>query len=180
MAKATKKQLVDAVMPSATEIIDLLIQLEHVIQKKTFRELAKADKGTATQYSRAYAQMYDIVKRWEEVFKPFKNEFEQIKTVKLPSAMEREGVSTISLDDMKKRITVSSRFTASIKPDMKEEAYEWLRNNGLEDLITNTVNASTLSAAAKNMMEEKNKELPADKFNLAIIPTTSVTAIKGK
>jgi hypothetical protein len=57
---------------------------------------------------------------------------------------------------------------------MKEAAFEWLRENGLGELITETVNASTLSAQARKMLED-GTELDADIFNVSVFPTTSIT-----
>ena len=45
-------------------------------------------------------------------------------------------------------------------------------------LVTETVNSSTLSAAAKFELEEHGREFPEELFNVALVPTTSVTATK--
>ena len=74
------------------------------------------------------------------------------------------------------RVTVQYRLTASMKN--KEAAMKWLQDNGLGDLIQPTVNASTLAAVARGMIEEKNESLPDEYFTVSNLPTTSVTRKK--
>lgn len=78
------------------------------------------------------------------------------------------------------RVTVANKFSASIvdHPVLgKEPGYDWLRENGHGSLIQNTVNSSTLSAFAKNMLEENGVELPTDLFKTGVNPYTSITKI---
>ena len=72
------------------------------------------------------------------------------------------------------RVGVSHAWRASVRPDMGSRAKEWLRKNGKGDIVTETINASTLSAFAKQKAEE-NFDLPDDIFNVAQVPNTSVT-----
>lgn len=61
----------------------------------------------------------------------------------------------------------------------KQAAYWWLRLNGMGSLITETINASTLSAAARKQMED-GKDLPETYFKVDIVPNTSVTKVADK
>lgn len=128
------------------------------------------------EYTRAFVRVRGVKDRLDEVVKAFNSVYEELKTIKLPAKFEEAGVPTINLDEGF-RVTVGHRLFASIKGGMKEEAYQWLRDNDLADLVTETVNASTLSAVAKSMAEE-NRELNEDLFSVAILPTTSVTKTK--
>jgi len=103
----------------------------------------------------------------------------QLSTQLIPAAFERENISTFTTADGY-RVTLSTRFVASIKPDMKGEAWDWLRKNGLDALIVETVNASTLSAAGKKMIEDEGKELPEHLFNAHFMPSVSLTKTKKK
>lgn len=71
------------------------------------------------------------------------------------------------------RATVSNRYAASIID--KVVGFQWLRDNGHEGLITETVNSSTLAAFAKNMAEEEQKDLPSEIFKVSINQNISIT-----
>lgn len=96
----------------------------------------------------------------------------------IPELMRAAGVKTITVEGVG-RVTVSHRFSCSIidKTDTKP-AYDWLRANGLGDLIKETVNFQTLSATAKNLIEEEGRELPPDIFKTGTSAYTSITATK--
>lgn len=74
-----------------------------------------------------------------------------------------EGIGTV---------TVSYKFSCSM-PD-KDKGFEWLRANGHGGLITETVNSSSLSAFAKDMIETHGIDLPPDTFKTSSQPYTSI------
>jgi len=96
----------------------------------------------------------------------------------IPQLFEDNKVSTVTIgeDGAKFRVTVSELLRVSVGED-KDKAKQWLRDNGLSELIIETVNAGTLASAAKAMAEE-GKELDPDLFKSAIMKTTSVTKVK--
>ncbi len=96
----------------------------------------------------------------------------------IPEAFERESISSFTTDNGY-RVTVSQRFFASILEGMKDVAFEWLRKNKLGDLIQPTVNAGTLSAEGKRMLEE-GRELPEQIFSTHYKPSTSLTKVAKK
>ena len=136
----------------------------------------KEFEGNTTEIARAFVSLRSIRDELEELYKSVNKTYDLWKSDKLPSQFDAEGVPTVNLDEGF-RITVSHKVFAGIKKDQKEAAYRWLRENRLGDIITDTVNSSTLSAVAKTMMEE-NKELDAEYFNVHVVPTTSVTRTK--
>lgn len=71
------------------------------------------------------------------------------------------------------RVTVSYRFSCTM-PD-KEVGINWLKDNGHGGLVQETVNSSTLSAFAKDMLENEGVELPPDVFKVGTSPYTSIT-----
>ena len=94
----------------------------------------------------------------------------------LPELFEDEGVTTLNLVSGY-RVTVRHTMRASVKADAKGHAYQWLIDNDLGDLVTETVNASSLSATARTLNEE-GRELPSDFFNVATLPQVSLTKTK--
>lgn len=73
------------------------------------------------------------------------------------------------------RVTVSHRFSCSIITEDKRVGHEWLRANGHGELVVETVNASTLAAFAKDLLETKGQELPTEIFKVGTSPYTSIT-----
>jgi len=60
----------------------------------------------------------------------------------------------------------------------KDAGLNWLRANGHEGIIIETVNSSTLSAFAKSQLEEEGVDLPDDIFKIGTSPYTSITKVK--
>jgi hypothetical protein len=106
-----------------------------------------------------------------------KKRIDYSKEVTMPARMDEEKVKTFNTDRF--RVTRLSKVFASITGGQAAQgpAFEWLRDNELGDLIKPTVNASSLSAVAKNLIEN-GKELPDDLFSVAFKDSISVTVKK--
>lgn len=131
------------------------------------------ETGTAAQTALEYIVLKDMADKLEEAIKPFKATVSLFKEKRVPDAFEAEGVTTLNLANGY-RITTTSQARASIRAEAKEMAYQWLRDHEMEALISETVNASTLSATARQLMEE-GRELPDELFSVHIQNGTSVT-----
>lgn len=136
----------------------------------------KTEGADVVAMTRFLVQLRTLSEQVEATTKPFNDLYNEFKDVRVPKAFEDAGVPTVNLDEGF-RVTVSHKVRASVKGGMKEQALQWLRDNGLGDIVSETVNSSTLSAVARTMVEE-NRELDADLFSVHIMPTTSVTKVK--
>lgn len=108
----------------------------------------------------------------------------KLKDVILPEVFDRENLSSFTTTprrdgDKAVRVTISTRFMASINPEQKEAALEWLRGNGMADLIQPVVNAGTLSAELKRLLEE-GKEAPEELIKTYLKPGASLTKVTVK
>ena len=83
----------------------------------------------------------DRIKQKEIELKKLKKDSEIISGEVIPTIMTEMNVSTLKLADGS-AVEVKPIYGASISPDKKEEAFNWLRNNGLGDLIKNEVTVS--------------------------------------
>jgi len=101
----------------------------------------------------------------------------RLKTEIIPQLFEDHKTKTVTivLPDGDRRVTVSELLRVSIGED-KDKAKKWLKENGLADLVIETVNAGTLASAARTMAEE-GKELDPDLFKSIVMRTTSVTKV---
>ncbi len=74
----------------------------------------------------------------EQEYKEMKRKVELVSSEVIPTMMQEMNISTLKLSDGTS-VEVKPVYGASIPADKKEEAYEWLRENGLGDLIKNEV-----------------------------------------
>lgn len=120
-----------------------------------------------------------VVREYDELVKTAQKRLttihQKLRTETVPDKFEEAGISSVTVNGF--RFTRSETVRASMLPDKKEDCVLWLNENGLSDLVTQTVSSSTLSATARTLMEE-GKELPDESFRVYIQPNTSVTKAK--
>jgi len=163
-------------LPGSGNLIDKALGMQQDLAFLDQEWTKIRENGDIVDMARAFVVAHRLQSFIDEAAKAYNKLFELYKTKYMPEALEAAGVTHVPLSEGF-RIGMSARTWASVNKDQRDAAYEWLRNNGLGDLIQPTINASTLSAAAKAMLEE-NRELPEDLFKVAVVPTTSVTATK--
>jgi len=83
----------------------------------------------------------DHIKVVEENLKQLKKQADTLSGEVIPTMMTEMNISTMKLADGS-AIEVKPVYGASISADKKEEAFNWLRENGLGDLIKNEVTVS--------------------------------------
>ena len=83
----------------------------------------------------------DQIKITEESLKQLKQQAETLSGEVIPTMMTEMNISTMKLADGS-AIEVKPVYGASIPVEKKEEAFKWLRDNGLGDLIKNEVTVS--------------------------------------
>jgi hypothetical protein len=72
--------------------------------------------------------------------KKLKQEKHRLSTEAIPAVMDEMGVNRLDVDDVS--VSLKPFISASIPQDRREEAYQWLRDNGLDDIIKNDVTLS--------------------------------------
>ena len=83
----------------------------------------------------------DQIKIKEEELKKIKKDAEIISGDVIPTMMTEMNISTLKLSDGS-AVEVRPIYGASISPNNREAAFNWLRDNGLGDLIKNEVTVS--------------------------------------
>ncbi|PIZ29608.1 MAG: hypothetical protein COY40_06515 [Alphaproteobacteria bacterium CG_4_10_14_0_8_um_filter_53_9] len=111
-------------------------------------------------------------------------EYDILRMVLIPEAMERENLeSPVNVAGVGRVSLTGDLFVSvgaaepEVGKDYKNEFYGWLRDNNLEDLITESVNASTLKAWVKGRIREA-KPWPQDL--LKVTPYTRASITKAK
>ena len=90
------------------------------------------------ELARAVRAKSEEVQRLEAQFKEAKKQLLKLTDEDLPAMLLELGLSAFELDDGSK-VTVRPTYGAHIKAENKETAFNWLRANGFEDIIKNTV-----------------------------------------
>jgi len=83
----------------------------------------------------------DQVKADEELLKDKKRELERISGEVIPTLLSEMGLSSLKLADGS-AVDVKPYYAANISLKNREEAYNWLRSNGLGDIIKNEITVS--------------------------------------
>ena len=100
-----------------------------------------ADAGkTLSHLVRTLRNVEQEIKDAEEHLKALKQQKHKLSTEQIPALMDEMGVERLDVDG----VTVSRKLIvhASIPAGRKEEAYVWLRSEGLDDIIKNDVSLS--------------------------------------
>ena len=83
----------------------------------------------------------DQVKADEELLKNKKRDIEKISGEIIPTLLSEMGLSSLKLADGS-AVEVKPYYAANISIKNREAAYNWLRNNGLGDIIKNDITVS--------------------------------------
>jgi len=83
----------------------------------------------------------DQIKVNEELLKDKKKELERISGEVIPTMLSEMGLSSLKLADGS-AVDVKPYYAANISLKNREEAYNWLRSNGLGDIIKNEITVS--------------------------------------
>jgi len=105
--------------------------------------LNEVEHGATRQLSDFVRQMRSVESQIEDTeshLKSLKSEKHKLSTELIPQLMDEMGIERVDVDGA----TVSRRMivSASIPKDRREEAYDWLRENNLDDIIKNDVTVS--------------------------------------
>ena len=86
------------------------------------------------QYKSVGAQILAV----ESKLKELKAQEKYISEFTIPEIMEKQNLKTVKLKDGSE-LSVGKKFFASAKADKKLEAIQWLRDNGLGDIVDNNI-----------------------------------------
>ena len=106
-------------------------------------KFASVDTGTGKQLSDLVRKLRSVEQEIEDAelnLKALKAEKHRLSVENIPGLMDEMGVDRLDVDG----VSVSRKMIvhASIPQDRKEEAFAWLRENGLDDIIKNDVTCS--------------------------------------
>jgi len=100
--------------------------------------------------------------------------FDVLRTEVIPAKMDDDGIERITFDGIGRvGLTADMLVSATDKAGL----FAWLHENGFQDLIQPTINASTLKAFVKNRMKE-GKPVPEEYLRVIPFTRASITKVK--
>jgi hypothetical protein len=105
--------------------------------------VSRVDTGTGKQLSQLVRNLRTVevdIDNAEEHLKSLKQEKHKLSVENIPALMDEMGIERLDVDGM----TVERKMivAASIPVANREQAFDWLRSNGLDDIIKNDVTCS--------------------------------------
>ena len=128
-------------------------------------DIKSEDLGNISDLGRQLSELEDKIKLEEEHLKALKDEYRKLSEDTLPNKLRELGVSEFKLADGTS-MSIQPYYSARITPENRDVCFHWLENNGLGDIIKNTVSANFgrgEDEAAKSLM----KKLEDDGHNLS-------------
>jgi tRNA splicing endonuclease len=80
----------------------------------------------------------DEIANAEESVKKLKEKALHLSAIEIPAMMDEMQITKLKLRDGES-VEIKKIYGATIPKDKQEEAFEWLRNNGLGDVIKNDI-----------------------------------------
>ena len=100
--------------------------------------IEKTDISTLSRYCLMLQNLEDQMLNMEKDLKKLKEEADKIGSEIIPNLLAEQGLSSLKLADGSS-IDIRKSYNCTIKKDQMELAYNWLRENGLGDIIKNEV-----------------------------------------
>ena len=156
---------------------DILEIMEQDFESTIANPLEKTNNNalaTVSKLARAISAKTEEVQALDEQLKAAKKELLKLTDEELPASMAEVGLASFTLDDGSK-IDVKPTYGATILVKNRPAAYEWLRNNGHDDIIKNTVSCDfgrgeDDMASAFYALAQKEGHVP--KQDTGILPQT--------
>ncbi len=111
------------------------------IEKMSSMGIGQHDVKSISEKCRQLKDLQEQLKKKNEELDHIKFKVRDMEERIIPEMMQEAGVSLLKLSDGS-QVEVKPFYAAKIPESRVEEAFGWLRSNGHEDLIKNTVTAS--------------------------------------
>ena len=122
---------------------DIFKQLEEDFEE-TLSSVNKVDQGGLTSLASLARQIQEeegAIAKLEDTLKQAKKKLLKLTDEDMPAVMQEVGMNKFELDDGS-MVEVKPTYGASILVDNRPQAYDWLRDNGYDDIIKNNVTCS--------------------------------------
>ena len=100
--------------------------------------IEKTDIQQLSGYCLELQGLEDNIQSKEEEIKKLKEQADKIASEIIPNMLAEQGLSSLKLADGS-AVEVGKSYSCTVKKDNLDSAYQWLRDNGLADIIKNEV-----------------------------------------
>lgn len=135
--------------------------------------LAKYTGTTTLDVVRAMDQLKKSIEELEAKASEFQAEYDFLRLKFIPERFEAEGIEGLKVEGVG-RVSLTGDMHVSILAANREAAYEFFRDIGKGDLITETINSSTLKAAVKAMVKA-GEDVPEEYIKVTPFTRASIT-----
>lgn len=143
-------------------------------------EKEKALQGDLAGLLAFYWAFKETYKSLDEARKAIYAEVDFLDKNAIPEKLDASGMDKVRVPALGRSFYILPKYSASILDGKKDEAFEWLRSNGAGEVITETVNAGTLAALLRNLIEKHNTDAPEDIFKLTSYKTVGSSKYSPK
>ena len=110
---------------------------EEMFDDTTLDKVQEGDMKNLSSLVKDLNQITLNINEKEEELKALKLQKHKMSTEQIPSMMDEMGVQRLDVENLS--VTLRPLINASIPQTRREEAFQWLRDNGLDDIIKNDV-----------------------------------------
>lgn len=110
---------------------------EEMFDETTLDKVQEGDMKNLSSLVKDLNQITLNINEKEEELKALKLQKHKMSTEQIPAMMDEMGVQRLDVENLS--VTLRPLINASIPQTRREEAFQWLRDNGLDDIIKNDV-----------------------------------------
>ena len=114
-----------------------LLDEELFIDQNSFANVSDEEGKTLSNFVKRLGGIVDQIDDAETHLKALKAEKRRLEFESIPEVMDEMGVERLDVDGA--TVSLKSFVSASIPVEKREQAYNWLREHGLDDIIKNDV-----------------------------------------
>jgi hypothetical protein len=118
-----------------------------------------------------------------EVMSAIKAELEKrhdwLRTVVTPARMDERGITTVTVAGIG-RVTLQDDVFVSVPAEARTQTYTWFDDRGFGDLVTRTINGSTLAAWVRKRIKTGDELPPPELVKVTPYTRAQITRVTGK
>jgi len=110
---------------------------DEMFDDTTLDKVQQGDMKTLSSLVKDLDQLTIDINAKEEELKSLKLQKHKMSTEQIPAMMDEMGVQRLDVENLS--VSLKPLINASIPQTRRDEAFQWLRDNGLDDIIKNDV-----------------------------------------
>lgn len=118
-----------------------LMEQESAPSKSAVENINQGGLQSVASTAKAIRDKESLIDELEQKLAEEKKSLLKLTDEELPAMFLELGLNSLTLDDGS-QVEVKQTYGASIRVDNRDAAYDWLRDNGYDDIIKNTVACS--------------------------------------